>query len=91
MIHGLLEKLDPATISLKTNQIGDIDDAAPEVRAKEEKEREEIGIDALRKQDKKAKKKMRGRSKIGNKMASGQRQLLEKEREKNKLTYLKEV
>jgi U3 small nucleolar RNA-associated protein 7 len=41
MIHGLLEKLDPATISLKIDQIGNIDDAAPEVRAKEDKEFEE--------------------------------------------------
>ena len=91
MVHGLLEKLDPVTISLKINEIGDIDDASPEVIAKEAKEAEEQAIEALRKKDKKAKKKMRGRSKIGNKMASGQRQLLEKEREKNKLNYLKEV
>ena len=70
MVHGLLEKLDPVTISLKINEIGDIDDAAPEVIAKEAKEAEEQAIDALRKKDKKAKKKMRGRSKIGNKMAS---------------------
>ena len=72
-MHGLLEKLDPATISLKIKTIGDIDDAAPEVRAKEEKDAREADIDALRKQEKKAKKKMRGRSKIGNKMAAGTR------------------
>ena len=34
---------------------------------------------------------MRGRNKIGNKMAAGQKQLLEGERNKNKLKYLKEV
>lgn len=33
---------------------------------------------------------MRGRSKIGNKMASTQKQLLSAERDKNKLKYLKE-
>ena len=38
LVHGLLEKLDPATISLKINTIGDIDDAAPEVREQELKE-----------------------------------------------------
>jgi U3 small nucleolar RNA-associated protein 7 len=91
MVHGLLEKLDPVTISLKINEIGDIDDAAPEVIAAEAKEVEDSAIDALRKKDKKAKKKMRGRNKIGNKMAANQKQLLEKERDKNKLTYLKEV
>lgn len=91
MVHSLLEKLDPVTISLKINEIGDIDDAAPEVLAKEAKEAEENAIEALRKKDKKARKKMRGRSKIGNKMASSQRQLLEKERDKNKLNYLKDV
>lgn len=37
LIHGLLEKLDPATISLKIDTIGHIDEAAPEVREKEEK------------------------------------------------------
>ena len=34
---------------------------------------------------------MRGRNKIGNKMAAGQKQLLQGERDKNKLKYLKEV
>jgi U3 small nucleolar RNA-associated protein 7 len=38
LIAGLLQKLDPATISLKLDSIGHIDEVAPEVRAKEEKE-----------------------------------------------------
>ena len=70
MVHGLLEKLDPATISLKVTTIGDIDTAAPEVREKEQKDMIESEIDQMRKRDKKAKKKMRGKNKIGNKMAS---------------------
>ena len=41
LVHGLLEKLDPATISIKVDTIGHIDDAAPEVIAKEEKEEQE--------------------------------------------------
>ena len=71
LIHGLLEKLDPNTISLKVDTIGHVDTAAPEVRAKEDREEEERAIEELRKKEKKAKKKMRGRGKIGNKMAAG--------------------
>jgi hypothetical protein len=37
-VQGLLQKLDPATISINIDKIGDIDTAAPDVRAKEEKE-----------------------------------------------------
>jgi U3 small nucleolar RNA-associated protein 7 len=66
LIHGLLEKLDPATISLKVDTIGQIDEAAPEVREKEEREEQERQIEEMRKKEKKAKKKARGRSKIGN-------------------------
>jgi len=74
LVHGLLEKLEPSTISLKVDTIGNIDEAAPEVRAKEEKEEADAAIQALRKNEAKAKKKARGRSKIGNKMAASQRQ-----------------
>ena len=91
LVQGLLQKLDPATISINIEKIGDIDTAAPEVRAKEEKEEHDRAIEALQKKEKKAKKKMRGRNKIGNKMAAGQKQLLQGERDKNKLKYLKEV
>ena len=45
----------------------------------------------MRKKDKKAKKKMRGRSKIGNQMTASTRQQHEAIRSKNKLSYLKEV
>jgi len=48
MVHSLLEKLDPVTISLKINEIGDIDDAAPEVLAKEAKEAEENAIETTK-------------------------------------------
>jgi histidyl-tRNA synthetase len=90
MIKGLLEKLDPSTISLQVNSIGQIDTAAKEVREKEEREEFEKSLEKTRKKEKKAKKKMRGRNKIGNKMASQTRQMHEKEREKNKLAYLKD-
>jgi len=49
LIHGLLEKLDPSTISLQVDTIGHIDTAAPDVIAKEVREVEETAIDALRK------------------------------------------
>jgi U3 small nucleolar RNA-associated protein 7 len=51
VVHGLLEKLDPSTISLKVQTIGDIDTAAPEVREKEKEEMFEAEIDILRKRD----------------------------------------
>lgn len=51
----------------------------------------EAEIANMRKKEKKAKKKMRGRSKIGNKMASTTRQQHEAIRESNKLSFLKEV
>lgn len=44
----------------------------------------------MKKKEKKAKKKQRGRSKIGNKMSATTRQTHEKERAKNKLAYLKD-
>ena len=90
MVKGLLEKLDPSTISLQVASIGQIDTASKEVREKEEKEEFEKSLAAIKKKEKKAKKKMRGRSKIGNKMGSNTRQMHEKERQKNKLAYLKE-
>ena len=72
-MHGLLEKLDPATISIKVDTIGHIDTAAPEVIAKEEREELDRQIEEQRKIEKKAKKKARGRSKIGNKMTASTR------------------
>ena len=65
--------MDPNTISLKVDTIGHVDEAAPDVLAKEQKEDDEKRIEELRKKDKKHKKKMRGRDKIGNRMKSGQR------------------
>lgn len=68
-MHNLLQKLQPDTISLKVNTIGMIDDAAPEVKAKELKEIEDAQIEKLRKKDKK-RNKMRGKGKIGNEMGN---------------------
>lgn len=75
LIHGLLEKLDPNTISIKVNTIGDIDGASKEVIEKEKREFEEQEIANMKKKEKKAKKKARGRSKIGNKMAVSQKKM----------------
>ena len=79
------------SISLQHGKIGDVDEVAPEVRAKEEKEMDDQRILEMRKKEKRQRKKQRGRSKIGNKMTSGTRQFHETMREGNKLAYLKEV
>ena len=67
LVHGLMEKLDPATISVKIDTIGHIDDAAPEVIAKEQREENDRQVEEMRKKEKKVAKKMRGRSSTGNK------------------------
>tara|TARA_B110000285_G_C15071968_1_gene588478 strand:+ start:1165 stop:1590 length:426 start_codon:yes stop_codon:yes gene_type:complete len=90
LVHGLMEKLDPATISVKIDTIGHIDDAAPEVIAKELREEQDRQIDEDRKKEKKIAKKMRGRSGISNKMTASTRQQHEAIRANNKLAYLKE-
>ena len=75
-VHSLLEKLDPSTISMQVQTIGQVDEegGADGLRAKEEREEEERQVEKLRKKAKKA-AKQRGRSKIGNKMAANERQL----------------
>ena len=92
-VHGLLEKLDPATISLQVATIGHLDEegGADGLRAKEEREEAERQIELLRKKDKKKAKKARGGSKIGNRMRASERQLQEATREKNKLVYMQTV
>jgi len=90
LVHGLMEKLDPATISVKIDTIGHIDDAAPEVIAKEQREEQDRQIEEMRKKEKKVAKKMRGRSSTGNKQTASARQQHEKIRDNNKLAYLKE-
>lgn len=62
-----MEKLDPATISVKIDTIGHIDDAAPDVIAKEQREEQDRQIEEMRKKEKKIAKKMRGRSSTANK------------------------
>ena len=89
-VHGLLQKLSPDTISLKVNTIGLIDNAAPEIKAKEKKELMEQEIAKMQKKDKKKKNKARGKGKIGNEMKSKVHQMHEKIREKNKLLYKRE-
>lgn len=88
-VHNLLQKLSPETISLKVNTIGLIDDAAPEIKLKEQKEIEAAQIEKMRKKDKK-KNKMRGKGKIGREMENKTHQIHEAQREKNKLQYQKE-
>lgn len=68
-MHSLLEKLDPATISMHIEKIGQVDEegAKDGLRDKEQRAMEE---EKVRVEQKKEKKKMRGRSKIGNKMAA---------------------
>jgi len=90
LVHGLLEKLSPDTISLKVGTVGQIDTASNEIKAKEKREEEERALEEEGKNEKKRAKKMRGKSKIGNMQGSGIRQMHEMQREKNKLAYLNE-
>jgi flagellar biosynthesis GTPase FlhF len=85
-----MEKLDPATISVKIDTIGHIDDAAPDVIAKEQREEQDRQIEEMRKKEKKIAKKMRGRSSTANKQTASTRQQHEAIRANNKLAYLKE-
>ena len=89
-VHNLLQKLQPDSISLKVNLIGSIDDAAPDVKEKEQRELMEQQIEKLRKKDKKKKNKMRGKGKIGQEMGNKTHSMHEAMREKNKLMYKKE-
>lgn len=64
-MHRLLEKLPPQSISLKIKDVGKIDTASAEVKAKEAQEDEDHRIELLKKGDKKRVKKMRGKNKAG--------------------------
>jgi U3 small nucleolar RNA-associated protein 7 len=86
-VHGLLEKLQPESISLQVASVGKIDSASKDIKDKEEKELME---QAISKQQKKDRKKMRGKGKIGREMENKTHQLHEAMREKNKLLYKKE-
>ena len=65
LVHNLLEKLHPDSISLRIDTIGNIDTASHEVKEREKKEDEERALAELAKHEKKRKKKMRGKSKDG--------------------------
>ena len=65
LVHGLLEKLTPDSISLKVNTIGQIDNATHEQKEKEKQEEEEKAMEELRRRDKKKKNKARGKMKDG--------------------------
>lgn len=65
LVHGLLEKLHPDSISLRVSTIGKIDNATSEVKAKEKREEEEQALAELAKKEKKRAKKMRGKMKDG--------------------------
>lgn len=89
-MHGLLEKLAPDTISLRVNTIGRVDTASHEVKEREKQEDEERALAELKKREKKAAKKMRGKSKDGHVQTVKVQHQHEAMREKNKLAYLKE-
>ena len=65
LVHNLMEKLQPDSISLRINTIGNIDMASHEVKERERKEDEEAALAELAKIEKKRVKKMRGKSKDG--------------------------
>ena len=72
------------------NTIGKVDTATHEVKEKEKQDDEERAMAELRKREKKAAKKMRGKSKDGHVQEVKVKHLHEAMREKNKLAYLKE-
>ena len=88
-VHGLLQKLQPESISLQVESIGKIDTASKDIKEKEEREIMEKAIQDLKKKDKK-KNKMRGKGKTGREMENKTHQLHETMREKNKLLYKRE-
>jgi len=65
LVHGLLEKLAPESISLRVATVGRLDNATAEVKQKEKREEEEQAIAELNKKEKKRVKKMRGKMKDG--------------------------
>jgi len=65
LVHTLLEKLQPDSISLRVNTIGNFDQATHEIKAREKKEDEERALAELAKVEKKRVKKMRGKGKDG--------------------------
>ena len=65
MVHNLLEKLAPESISLRVATVGRVDNATAEVKQKEKREDEERAIAELNKKEKKRVKKMRGKMKDG--------------------------
>ena len=90
LVHGLLEKLQPDSISLRVGTIGKLDTASSEVKLKEKREDEERQMTELQKKEKKRVKKMRGKMKDGHVQEIKVQHLHEQMREKNKLAYLKE-
>ena len=63
-MHGLLEKLQPDSISLRVvASVGTVDMAHEDVKEAERKEAAERAIEEERKNEKKRAKKMRGKSK----------------------------
>jgi U3 small nucleolar RNA-associated protein 7 len=67
-VHGLLEKLQPESISLQVDTVGKIDGASKEVKDKEQRELMEAAIEGQKKKEKKRKNKMRGKGKVGREM-----------------------
>lgn len=76
-VHKLLEKLPPDLISLKTDQVGDVDRAPTEVIARERKTAYEANHPL---KPKKEKKKMRGKNKIGKRLKKNQRNIWDQKR-----------
>ncbi len=90
LVHNLLEKLHPDSISLRINTIGNIDTASHEVKEREKREDEDAALAELAKHEKKRAKKMRGKSKDGHVQEVKIQHLHQGMRERNKLAYLKE-
>jgi hypothetical protein len=85
-VHGLLEKLQPDSISLRVRTaVGTVDMAADDVKAGEKLEEEKRAIEEQSKIEKKRAKKMRGKSKSAHVEGAKVRQMHEAMRERSKL------
>jgi U3 small nucleolar RNA-associated protein 7 len=79
-VHRLLDKLAPEMIQLDPSNIGRVDRVSSEVLAEERKLAAEANAAASGRPPKKAKKKMRGRNKLGKRLKRKQYNIVTKDR-----------